>query len=378
MSYRLARRALGVSALALMLGAASALPATAAPTATAALSAEMLDAMQRDLGLTAAQATERVAKEAAAVRTDQTLQTDLGSSFAGSWIDAAGTLVVGTTDPAAAGAIRAAGAQPVVTSRTEADLKTVQSKLDKAAQTAAPSVSSWYVDTATNAVVVTTTDAAAASDFVAKAGAAGEAVRVQVESETVRPLENLVGGQAIYAQNGGRCSVGFTARSATASYVITAGHCTEIGGTWSGYNRVAIGPVAATAFPGDDFGAIRVNSTATWAPTSQVQGTSSVLGSTVAAIGASVCRSGSTTGYRCGTIQARNATVNYGGGDIVNGLTRTSACAEPGDSGGSFVSGRQAQGMTSGGSGNCSVGGTTFFQPVNEALSRYGLTLVVG
>lgn len=159
--------------------------------------------------------------------------------------------------------------------------------------------------------------------------------------------------------------------------VVTAGHCTEIGGTWNGYNQVPIGPVAGTSFPGDDYGIIQVTNTQ-WVGTSQVRGTSSVLGSTVAPIGASTCRSGSTTGYRCGVIQAYNSTVNYGGGDIVYGLTRTNACAEPGDSGGSFVAGRQAQGMTSGGNGNCLIGGTTYFQPLNEALNRYGLTLVTG
>jgi streptogrisin C len=82
-------------------------------------------------------------------------------------------------------------------------------------------------------------------------------------------------------------------------------------------------------------------------------------------------------------VQANNQTVNYGGGDVVSGLTRTTVCAEPGDSGGAFVSPNgatrvQAQGITSGGSGNCTSGGTTFHQPVNEALSRYGLTLVTG
>ena len=101
-------------------------------------------------------------------------------------------------------------------------------------------------------------------------------------------------------------------------------------------------------------------------------------------IGGGVCRSGSTTGWHCGSVQQFNQTVNYGGGQIVYGLTRTNVCAEPGDSGGSFVSNPgggtrvQAQGMTSGGSGNCSSGGTTFFQPVNEALSYYGLTLITG
>jgi streptogrisin C len=50
-------------------------------------------------------------------------------------------------------------------------------------------------------------------------------------------------------------------------------------------------------------------------------------------------------------------------------------CAEPGDSGGSLLSGNQAQGVTSGGSGNCSSGGITYYQPVNEILQTYGLTL---
>jgi streptogrisin C len=30
------------------------------------------------------------------------------------------------------------------------------------------------------------------------------------------------------------------------------------------------------------------------------------------------------------------------------------------------------------GSGNCRVGGTTFFRPVREVLSAYGLTLYTG
>nr|WP_289017620.1 trypsin-like serine protease [uncultured Aeromicrobium sp.] len=66
--------------------------------------------------------------------------------------------------------------------------------------------------------------------------------------------------------------------------------------------------------------------------------------------------------------------MNYAQGSVY-GLIRTSVCAEPGDSGGSAITGNQAQGVTSGGSGNCSSGGTTYFQPVNEILSAYGLTL---
>jgi streptogrisin C len=59
----------------------------------------------------------------------------------------------------------------------------------------------------------------------------------------------------------------------------------------------------------------------------------------------------------------------------VSGLSRSNACAEPGDSGGSWITGNQAQGVTSGGSGNCSSGATMWFQPVNEILGVYGLSL---
>lgn len=50
-------------------------------------------------------------------------------------------------------------------------------------------------------------------------------------------------------------------------------------------------------------------------------------------------------------------------------------CAEPGDSGGPLYDGTKALGLTSGGSGDCSSGGTTFFQPVTEAASVYGVTV---
>lgn len=81
-----------------------------------------------------------------------------------------------------------------------------------------------------------------------------------------------------------------------------------------------------------------------------------------------------TTFWHCGTVSAKNETVDYSQG-AVHEMTKTNVCAEPGDSGGSFIRGDQAQGVTSGGCGNCSSGGETWFQPVNEILSRYGLTL---
>lgn len=94
-----------------------------------------------------------------------------------------------------------------------------------------------------------------------------------------------------------------------------------------------------------------------------------------ASVGEAVKRSGSTTGTRSRTVTALDVTVHYSGGGTVRGVIQTTVCAEPGDSGGALYDGTKALGITSGGSGNRSVGGTTFYQPVPEALAKYRVTL---
>src|SRR5437867_2845359 len=88
-------------------------------------------------------------------------------------------------------------------------------------------------------------------------------------------------------------------------------------------------------------------------------------------------RTCSTTGTRSGTVTALNVTDRYVGppGGKVSGLIQTNVCAESGDSGGPLYDGTKALGLTSGGSGDCTSGGTTFFQPVREAASAYGVTI---
>ncbi|MGM1062006.1 S1 family peptidase [Saccharothrix sp. Mg75] len=323
---------------------------------------------------------------AALAEVQRTLGERLGDAYANSWLDPDGKLVVGITDASRAAEVRAAGAVARTVSRSAAELDSVKSTLDKKAEGVPDSVTGWYVDVVANEVVVSVLgDDAAGLAWARSTG--GSAVRVDRVTEAPRPMWNIIGGQALYF-GGGRCSVGFNARnSAGARFVITAGHCTELGGSVSGTGG-AIGSVVTTSFPGNDYGTVRVTSSSAvstalvdrWSSGSDV----TVAGSSVTPVGGGICRSGSTTGWRCGSVQATNQTVNYGGGDIVSGLTRTNACAEPGDSGGSVVSNPgsgtrvQAQGLTSGGSGNCSSGGTTFFQPINEVLSATGLALVTG
>jgi len=353
---------------------------TAAEAAQAddSASPEIISAMQRDLGLSEVQVKRRLAFEAAAPRIESALKAEMGNRFGGAWVNKDGSqLIVGVTNEADAALVRSAGAEPQLVSRTLEKLDQVKAELDRNMQSAGPDIHSWYVDVTTNSVVVLAAESAlfspSVANFVALAGKDSGMIQVVPSAEAPQTFYNLVGGQAYYINGSSRCSIGF---AVTVGGFVTAGHCGGYGASTTGYNGVAQGTFQGSSFPGNDYAWVRTNTS--WTSTSMVNGTTTrVAGSTVAPVGSSICRSGSTTGWRCGSVQALNATVNYSQGSVY-GLTRTSVCAEPGDSGGSFISGSQAQGVTSGGSGNCTTGGTTYFQPVNEILSVYGLVLTKG
>jgi streptogrisin C len=369
----------GAAATALGLVAAVAIPAATAvaePRAVAVADpdgapAAIVSAMQRDFGITAEQARARLNNEGKAARTEARLRKVLGSDFAGAYLSANATVfTVAVTTEAAAAKARAEGAAARIVSRSERSLDAVKARLDANGAAAPDAVAGWYVDPVSNSVVVLARTAAAGQSFVAASGVKDSAVRVQVAAESPRPLIDVVGGRA-YFIGGARCSIGFS----VAGGFVTAGHCGNTGNS----TTQPSGTFRGSSFPGNDYAWVQVASGNT--PRPLVEGYSNadvtVSGSQEAATGASICRSGSTTGWHCGTIQAKNSTVNYPQG-TVTGLTRTNVCAEPGDSGGSWLSGSQAQGVTSGGSGNCTSGGTTYFQPVNEILNAYGLTLLTG
>jgi streptogrisin C len=356
---------------------ATASPATAGPAPAGpggVASTDVLTALQRDLRLSPAQARARLAMDVTAGSLEQSLRASLGAKFGGAWINPAGDqVVVAVTDAAAATAAASRGARVQLVQRGEAELTAVKDRLDGQLAAAPAGVTGWYVDVASNTVVVEALPSAtsAARAFVGRAGAPAAAVRVATTAEQPRTLYHINGGDAYYM--GGRCSVGFSVNGG----FVTAGHCGRPGTATQGYNRVAQGTFAGSSFPGDDYAWVRTNGS--WEPRGWVAGYNGqwypVRGSSESPVGAAICRSGSTTGLRCGTVQAKNQTVRYPQGAVA-GLTRTNACAEPGDSGGAWLTHDQAQGVTSGGSGNCRTGGTTYFQPINEILSRYGLTLV--
>ncbi|MEV4410316.1 alpha-lytic protease prodomain-containing protein [Catellatospora sp. NPDC049609] len=332
----------------------------------------MVAELARTLGVSPDQALARLGREAAFARVEAGLRRALGDGFGGAYLDTdASVLTVAVTRRADGARVRAAGASPVVVERSEARLAESAARLDRRATTAPRQVPGWYPDVRTNQVVVMYRDGAldAARTWAAASGLDGATVRYEASAEQPQPLIDVIGGNAYYIGSGTRCSVGF----AVTGGFVTAGHC---GGTGATTTQPS-GTFAGSSFPGNDYAWVRTAAGNTpRALVNRYSGTVPVAGSQAAGVGASVCRSGSTTGWHCGTINALNSSVTYPQG-TVTGLIRTNVCAEPGDSGGSLIAGDQAQGVTSGGSGNCSSGGTTYFQPVNEILQTYGLTLTV-
>ncbi|MFJ9084131.1 S1 family peptidase [Streptomyces sp. NPDC102384] len=375
---------LGAAALGLTSPAAAA-DAGASSSSARALSPGLVTALQRDLGLSASQARARLHQEAAAAELAPRAERAAGQDFGGTWYDPArGALVVGLTNTGgpAADSVRDAGASVTRVAHSARALDAAKAALDNVAKTdgAPMAVRSWRVDPRTNSVVADvrkgSEHSAAVREFLAPAREAGLlSVRRAGAGQTPRTFAaGAVGGDPYYINGNTRCSIGFS----VVGGFVSAGHCGAAGSSVVGWDGSAMGTFAGSSFPGNDYSYIPIGNGWWTTPVVLGWGTVSdvlVRGSAVAPVGSSICRSGSTSHWHCGTVLAQNETVNYSQGPVYE-MTGTSVCAEPGDSGGSFISGDQAQGVTSGGWGDCTSGGQTWFQPVNEILNAYGLTLV--
>jgi streptogrisin D len=301
----------------------------------------------------------------------------LGEDTAGTYLDqATGQMVVTVTDAEAAETVRAAGAVAKLVPYSAAELKRVTTTLEASAPITG---TAWAVDPAANQVVVTVDGTVGSADLAtietATAGF-GDAVRIEHTPGTLSPA--ISGGDAIYG-GGFRCSLGFNVQDGSgAQYFVTAGHCTNLSSTWyaDAAQSVVLGSVVASSFPGDDFGIVQyTGSVSRPGDVNLYDGTvQDITSAGDPVVGQAVSRSGSTTGVHSGTVTGLDATVNYAEGTVF-GMIQTNVCAEGGDSGGALFAGSVALGLTSGGSGNCSFGGTTFFQPVTEPLGLLGLSV---
>lgn len=363
---------------------AMSMAAVAAPGDTP--SPAMRATMQRDLNMTAAQLSQYLQVERLAARHGAAIAKAQGENFAGSWIERTPNgeyqFVMATTAP------RAKAAQSGIVVRnarhTLAQLEASKAELDVRAKRAGAvpaGIYAWGVDLSSNAVVLDVAPGAqkAAIEFVAASGADASTIRFNTMESAPRPLVSLEGGSEYLSRSGGSyyyCSVGFGVTRNGVQGFVTAGHCGNTNdGVFTLANRRTVGPqigsFQSSFFGGSGDGA-HVELFSGHSVSATVDGYNQpVRGQAVAPEGAAVCRSGRTTGLKCGTILRYNQTVNYPEATI-NGLTSVKVCAEGGDSGGSFISGDQAQGVLSGGNYNCKGKNaslaTSYFQPIAEIL----------
>ncbi|MFD9395117.1 S1 family peptidase [Streptomyces sp. NPDC060000] len=312
------------------------------------------------------------------------LQKLLGDAFAGSYYDGAGKqLVVNVVnvsgdDNNVVAQAEKAGAKVREVENSTAELKAAAQTLKTKATIPG---TSWAVDPKTNKILVTADSTVTGSkwdtiDSTVKTLGTGLAT-IKKSGGTLKPL--VSGGDAIFG-GGARCSLGFNVTAGDGSPAfLTAGHCGVAAKQWSdSQDGQPIATVDQATFPGDgDFALVKYDDPNTQAPSEVNTGQQTVAISQAAeaTVGTQVFRMGSTTGLNDGQVLGLDATVNYPEG-TVTGLIQTNVCAEPGDSGGSlFTQDGQAIGLTSGGSGDCTAGGETFFQPVTTALAAVGATL---
>ncbi|MER5177215.1 S1 family peptidase [Streptomyces sp. NPDC002896] len=322
---------------------------------------------------------------AAASELASQLASRLGSAFGGAYYDAdkqqITVNVVGNDNNVIVQAEKAGAAVRSVRN----SISTLRSGAQTLKQRAGVPGTAWAVDPRTNQILVTadrTVTGEKWDTLESTVRSLGEGVaRIQKSAGEFKTF--VEGGDAIFG-GGARCSLGFNVTTAEGSPgFLTAGHCGVAASQWSDAQGGApIGTVQAATFPGDgDFALVTYDDPATQAASAVDTGDGQLVEirqAAEAAVGQQVFRMGSTTGLRDGTVTGLDATVNYPEG-TVTGLIQTDVCAEPGDSGGSlFTEDGSAIGLTSGGSGDCTFGGETFFQPVTTALAAVGAQIGTG
>ncbi len=406
------RKTLVGAALALGLGAAALAPiqsASSAPTP------EPIDGVYGVLGqswgVSASDAKLRLDAEHTKADALETVKAQLAKAsratkaepgLDGAFFDSARRLVVNVHTTAAADAAKANGLTPRTVARGEKALTALQTRaqalIDKSGSTQVQQIGA---DLPTDAlrIILQPGHQTAKTVALVKQLKAVPGVAVSTNSTTLAMTADVIGGQIMDLVPGTNCSLGFSGtRNGSDNVMLSAGHCVEGNPRVQNASGVRLGVGVASRFrtgqPSVDMGLMDIdaNNVGRGYIDNRNGQTTRVTGSSKAPVGSTICKAGNTTGWTCGTITQYNLTVNYGGagGSVTrtSGLARSTVCTEGGDSGGAYISGTVAQGMTSGGpsdghdcgfnQGGNATGSYSFYQPVVDAASYYGVTLTRG
>lgn len=210
----------------------------------------------------------------------------------------------------------------------------------------------------------------------------------------------LRGGVRIAGSVG--CTAGYMAKKPDGTkYVLTAGHCLT-GNNWgawwtqnsNGSWRQLAKPVSGGGwqvawFGGGhaDHGVFWLNWAAaenskpwvyykSWATDHPIYSVAPNPAHMFAVLGTYLCKTGATSGTKCGSASLANLVITYKSGVTVSGMVWASIKSCPGDSGGPIYSYFTAHGITSGGkAGAC--GNYVIYSPVKKATQELGVQLML-
>lgn len=397
MRSSLARRAAVFGSAALLLvapavaqaapGPADAAGATPGVSDQAAhLPIELIDALQRDLKLTPEEYLERSELAQRLAEFAAMAGVEFPEAFGGSWLDPAGTPVVGVAGPDADAfrtVVAEAGFTPRDVERSAQRLDADRTSLTDWIATLPPEIANLVhgvtVDIASNTVVLRAEDAAEPlldllppilreAARVVLGPALGSLQPAQTGPQVAFfATDELLGGDAYDARGGGmglRCSLGFNAVDPAGAPVnISAGHCdpspasagsphaSQANAMVGNLTGPTVGTFEKTILQGMDYSIIRPTAdSARLLTNNRVRVPDaeplSITGTADPVVGAPACKAGDTTGFNCGVVTDVGRTIKVGDRVIDNGFT-TNMCALRGDSGGPIVTGTRALGISS-------------------------------
>lgn len=379
------RRAATVAASAVLLIGPLTATANAAPAdQTPELPAELVEALQRDLGLTPEQYLERAARAQELNTYARDFRAERPSDFAGAWLNADGNPVVAVTNRDAARQAEQDGYHATVAPISADGLERALEELNRWVAALPREVSSQVnntsIDVLNNQIVVDIVN----SPLGRALNLPSLIANIQVQLSPGMPPNDPapLGGDTYVTADGdvrdtpleriGICSFGFNGVDANGDAVnITAGHCDAVaredgGSTVYLPNRgnidesVRIGSFTDSTAGTDsnlDYGIISLNEAGIDAgldrPT--VRGgngsTLTVTGTARPVVGAPVCKSGQSSSFTCGVVAADHVETQLmyanGTASTIRGFA-TTACTLSGDSGGAIVTGTLALGVISG------------------------------
>jgi len=351
-------------------------------------STEELSYFVDELGLSPEVARQRLDDQMRFARLAQRVSAALDpAASGGTYVDQrAGTVVATVLDETTGAEARQLGATTLVVEHSMDEMISVTELLDAYADAnGSGPVQSWGISVRDNAIkiIVGGPPSGAAIGLIDLAETSGIPVLVETVDAPAALESTLRGGQLLRQADGDPwCTLGFNVRDPGAGghpRVLTAGHCFGASAVVRTYDSSYLGRVVARRDGAEDYAVVNVANPGAHTIMAQVKHYGrflNVTGALTPHVGMYICRTGSTSGTRCGEIEA----VGISWGDN-RGVFLANMCGSGGDSGGPHYlpDGNRARGYGThigGTSAQCPSGPDySIGQPLKEILAQQGLRL---